>query len=53
VDAVIDLAGGELQTRSFAVLHKGDALISTVSAPDRAAAAAEWELRLYVAVQML
>ena len=35
VDAVIDLVGGELQTRSFAVLHKGGALISAVSAPDR------------------
>lgn len=40
VDAVIDLVGGELQARSFAVLHKGGALISTVSAPDQAEAAA-------------
>jgi NADPH:quinone reductase-like Zn-dependent oxidoreductase len=40
VDAVIDLVRGELQTRSFAVLHKGGALISTVSAPDPAEAAA-------------
>ena len=40
VDAVIDLVGGEVQTRSFAVLNKGGALISAVSAPDQAAAAA-------------
>jgi NADPH:quinone reductase-like Zn-dependent oxidoreductase len=39
VDAVIDLVGGELQTRSFAMLRKCGALISTVSAPDRAEAA--------------
>jgi NADPH:quinone reductase-like Zn-dependent oxidoreductase len=40
VDAVIDLVGGEVQTRSFAVLNKGGVLISAVSAPDPAAAAA-------------
>jgi NADPH:quinone reductase-like Zn-dependent oxidoreductase len=40
VDAVIDLVGGELQMRSYALLHKGGALISTVSPPDRAEATA-------------
>jgi NADPH:quinone reductase-like Zn-dependent oxidoreductase len=40
VDAVIDLVGGAVQTRSFAVLNKGGALISAVSAPDAAEAAA-------------
>ncbi len=40
VDAVIDLVGGAVQTRSFAVLRKGGALISAVSAPEQADAAA-------------
>ena len=40
VDAVIDLVGGDVQTRSFAVLKPGGALISAVSQPDRAFAAA-------------
>jgi NADPH:quinone reductase-like Zn-dependent oxidoreductase len=40
VDAVIDLVGGDVQTRSFAVLKSGGALISTVSQPDQALAAA-------------
>ena len=35
VDAVIDLVGGETQTRSFAVLKKGGKLISAVSKPDQ------------------
>ncbi|MBB3592102.1 NADPH:quinone reductase-like Zn-dependent oxidoreductase [Rhizobium sp. BK529] len=35
VDAVIDLAGGETQTRSFAVLNRGGRLISAVSQPDQ------------------
>ena len=39
VDAVIDLVGGETQTRSFAVLERGGALISAVSKPDQALAA--------------
>jgi NADPH:quinone reductase-like Zn-dependent oxidoreductase len=34
VDAVIDLVGGETQTRSFQVLRRGGKLISAVSAPD-------------------
>jgi NADPH:quinone reductase-like Zn-dependent oxidoreductase len=37
-DAVIDLVGGELQTRSFAVLRSGGALVSAVSPPDQALA---------------
>ncbi len=39
VDAVIDLVGGDLQTRSFAVVKSGGALISAVSQPDQALAA--------------
>ena len=35
VDAVIDLVGGETQTRSFQVLRRGGKLISAVSDPDR------------------
>jgi NADPH:quinone reductase-like Zn-dependent oxidoreductase len=38
VDAVIDLVGGETQTRSFAVLKRGGKLISAVSQPDQALA---------------
>jgi NADPH:quinone reductase-like Zn-dependent oxidoreductase len=38
VDAVIDLVGGETQTRSFAVLKRGGKLISAVSHPDQALA---------------
>jgi NADPH:quinone reductase-like Zn-dependent oxidoreductase len=39
VDAVIDLVGGEMQARSFAVLKTGGVLVSTVSQPDQEAAA--------------
>jgi NADPH:quinone reductase-like Zn-dependent oxidoreductase len=35
VDAVIDLVGGETQSRSFQVLRRGGKLISAVSEPDR------------------
>jgi NADPH:quinone reductase-like Zn-dependent oxidoreductase len=35
VDAVIDLVGGETQTRSFGVLRPGGKLISAVSQPDQ------------------
>lgn len=35
VDAVIDLVGGETQSRSFQVLRRGGKLISTVSEPDQ------------------
>ena len=38
VDAVIDLVGGDVQTRSMVVLRPGGALISAVSAPDQDAA---------------
>jgi len=34
-DAVIDLVGGDTQTRSFQVLRRGGKLISTVSKPDQ------------------
>lgn len=39
VDAVIDLVGGDVQTRSFQVLRAGGALISAVSQPDQGSAA--------------
>jgi NADPH:quinone reductase-like Zn-dependent oxidoreductase len=39
IDAVIDLVGGETQTRSFAVLKKRGKLISGVSQPDQQLAA--------------
>jgi NADPH:quinone reductase-like Zn-dependent oxidoreductase len=39
VDAVIDLVGGEVQTRSFEVLKAGGALVSAVSPPDQLLAA--------------
>lgn len=35
MDAVLDCVGGELQTRSFAVLKRGGRLISIVSNPDQ------------------
>jgi NADPH:quinone reductase-like Zn-dependent oxidoreductase len=40
VNAVIDLVGGEMQGRSFAVLRPGGALISAVAPPDQHEAAA-------------
>jgi NADPH:quinone reductase-like Zn-dependent oxidoreductase len=39
VDVVVDLVGGETQTRSFAVLKKSGMLVSAVSQPDEALAA--------------
>jgi NADPH:quinone reductase-like Zn-dependent oxidoreductase len=39
IDLVFDLVGGETQQRSFAVLKRGGALISSVAAPDAAKAA--------------
>ena len=39
VDAVVDLVGGEVQSRSFAVLKPGGTLVSAVSAPDQDEAA--------------
>ena len=39
VDVVVDLVGGEVQTRSFTVLKRGGVLVSAVSAPDQALAA--------------
>jgi len=39
-DAVIDLVGGDVQTRSFALLKPGGVLISAVSRPDQTLAAA-------------
>lgn len=40
VDAVIDLVGGDVQARSLEVMRPGAVLVSAVSAPDEAAAAA-------------
>lgn len=40
LDAAIDFVGGEVQTRSFAVLRSGGVLISAVSQPDQTLAAA-------------
>ncbi|MGU3326661.1 NADP-dependent oxidoreductase [Methylobacterium mesophilicum] len=40
VDAVIDLAGGEIQARSFAIIKPGGTLVSAVSRPDPTLAAA-------------
>lgn len=39
IDAVIDLVGGEVQARSFAVLKPGGILVSAVSKPDQELAA--------------
>lgn len=41
-DAVIDLVGGETQTRSFQVLRRGGKLISAVSRPDQDLAKRHW-----------
>jgi NADPH:quinone reductase-like Zn-dependent oxidoreductase len=38
IDAVVDLVGGEAQSRSFAVLKRGGRLVSAVSEPDAALA---------------
>lgn len=38
VDAVLDLVGGETQTRSFAVLRPRGSLVSAVASPDQALA---------------
>ena len=39
IDAVIDLVGGEIQTRSSAILKPGGILVSAVSKPDQEVAA--------------
>jgi NADPH:quinone reductase-like Zn-dependent oxidoreductase len=39
MDAVIDLIGGEIQSRSYTVLRQGGALISAVASPDQSVAA--------------
>ncbi|MDU8358401.1 NADP-dependent oxidoreductase [Pseudomonas syringae group sp. J309-1] len=39
VDVVIDLIGGEVQSKSYGILRKGGRLISTVATPDEALAA--------------
>ena len=49
VDAVIDLVGGEVQARSFAVLRRGGTLVSAVSHPDQALAQrADVEARFFL-----
>jgi NADPH:quinone reductase-like Zn-dependent oxidoreductase len=40
MDAVIDLVGGDIQKRSFAVLKRGGRLVSAVSVPDQQEASA-------------
>ncbi len=40
VDVVLDLVGGEVQTRSFAVLKSGGILVTTMGQPDAEAAGA-------------
>lgn len=52
VDAVIDLVGGETQTRSFAVLKQGGRLISAVSQPDQALAKAKGVEALFFLVNV-
>lgn len=52
VDAVIDLVGGETQTRSFQVLKKGGKLISAVSVPDQALAARQEVLAKFFLVDV-
>jgi NADPH:quinone reductase-like Zn-dependent oxidoreductase len=52
LDAVIDLVGGETQRRSFAVLRKGGALISTVSQPDEDLAKARGVRALFFLVEV-
>jgi NADPH:quinone reductase-like Zn-dependent oxidoreductase len=38
VDAVVDLVGGDTAARSYGVVKRGGVLVSTVQAPDEAAA---------------
>lgn len=52
VDAVIDLVGGETQTRSFAVLKRGGRLISAVSRPDQELAKANGVEALFFLVNV-
>lgn len=52
VDAVIDLVGGETQTRSFAVLKRRGRLISAVSQPDQELAKAKGVEALFFLVNV-
>jgi NADPH:quinone reductase-like Zn-dependent oxidoreductase len=52
MDAVIDLVGGDVQARSFKVMRPGAILVSTVSAPDEAAAAAHGVKACFFLVQV-
>ncbi|WP_259671994.1 NADP-dependent oxidoreductase [Rhizobium sp. NZLR8] len=52
VDAVIDLVGGQTQTRSFAVLKRGGRLVSAVSQPDQELAKAHSVEALFFLVEV-
>jgi NADPH:quinone reductase-like Zn-dependent oxidoreductase len=52
MDAVIDLVGGDIQKRSFAVLKRGGALISAVSQPDPSIAATRGVRALFFLVEV-
>ena len=52
VDAVVDLVGGEVQNRSFAVLRPGGVLVSAVSEPDQARAADRGVRALFMLVDV-
>lgn len=52
MDAVIDLVGGEVQARSFALLRRGGSLISTVSAPVQDIAASHGVRAAFFLVQV-
>jgi NADPH:quinone reductase-like Zn-dependent oxidoreductase len=52
LDGLIDLVGGETQQRSFGVLKKGGALVSTVSQPDEELAKARGVRALFFLVEV-
>lgn len=52
VDAVLDLVGGHVQERSFAVVKPGGFLISAVAPPDQARAAASGITALFFLVEV-
>jgi NADPH:quinone reductase-like Zn-dependent oxidoreductase len=51
VDVVVDLVGGDTQRRSWRVVRKGGVLVSTVSEPSAADAAAREARGIFVSVQ--
>ncbi len=52
VDAVLDLVGGDVQERSFAVVKPGGFLVSAVAPPDQARAAAAGIAALFFLVEV-